>query len=200
MTIPAAALILELEGNTAFCNLTKTRENMKTKAILAAALAITASTGLLHAEHHKEGEKKEATATDTKDIVTIASENDDFSTLVAAVKAAGLVDVLKGDGPFTVFAPTNAAFAALPEGTVEGLLKPENKEKLAAILTYHVVAGKVMAKDVAAGKVKTVQGSELTIAVDGETVKVDGANVTKTDIVASNGVIHVIDKVIMPAE
>lgn len=173
---------------------------MKTKAILAAALAITASTGLIHADHHKEGEKKMAAATDAKDIVTIASENADFSTLVAAVKAAGLVDVLKGDGPFTVFAPTNAAFAALPEGTVEGLLKPENKEKLAAILTYHVVAGNVMAKDVAPGKVKTVQGTELTIAVDGKTVMIDGAKVTKTDIIASNGVIHVIDKVIMPAK
>lgn len=173
---------------------------MKTKAILAAALAITATTGLIYADHHKAGEKKEAAATDAKDIVTIASENEDFSTLVAAVKAAGLVEVLKGEGPFTVFAPTNAAFKALPEGTVETLLKPENKEKLAGILTYHVVAGKVMAKDVAAGKVKTVQGKEVTITVDGGTVMIDGAKVTKTDIVASNGVIHVIDKVILPAE
>lgn len=174
---------------------------MKSKTILAAALAITATAGLVHADHHKkgEGDKKEAAA-DAKDIVTIASEADDFSTLVAAVKAAGLVEVLKGEGPFTVFAPTNAAFAALPEGTVEALLKPENKEKLAGILTYHVVAGKVMAKDVAAGKVKTVQGKELTISVDGGTVMIDGAKVTKTDIVASNGVIHVIDKVILPAE
>lgn len=200
MTIPAAGLVWIVEGISAFRNLTKTKEHMKTKTFLAAALAITASAGLLHAEHHKEGEKKEAAAADAKDIVTIASEAEDFSTLVAAVKAAGLVDVLKGEGPFTVFAPTNAAFAALPEGTVEGLLKPENKEKLAAILTYHVVAGNVMAKDVAPGKVKTVQGTELTITVDGGTVKVDGAKVTKTDIVASNGVIHVIDKVILPAE
>lgn len=173
---------------------------MKAKAILAAALAITATTGLIHAEHHKAGEKKEAAATDAKDIVTIASENGDFSTLVAAVKAASLVEVLKGEGPFTVFAPTNAAFEALPKGTLESLLKPENKEKLAGILTYHVVSGKVMAKDVAAGKVKTVQGKELTITVDGGNVMVDGAKVTKTDIVASNGVIHVIDKVILPAE
>ena len=175
---------------------------MKSKTLLLAAMAITTSSALLYADNHKDGhgDKKEAAATDAKDIVTIASEAEDFSTLVAAVKAAGLVDVLKGEGPFTVFAPTNAAFAALPEGTVEGLLKPENKEKLAAILTYHVVAGNVMAKDVAPGKVKTVQGTEFEITVKDGAVMVDGAKVTKTDIVASNGVIHVIDKVIMPAE
>jgi uncharacterized surface protein with fasciclin (FAS1) repeats len=173
---------------------------MKSKSLLLAAMAITTSSGLLYADNHKDGqgEKKDAAAADAKDIVTIASEAEDFSTLVAAVKAAGLVEVLKGDGPFTVFAPTNAAFAALPEGTVADLMKPENKEKLATILTYHVVAGKLMAKDVAAGKVKSVQGSELTITVDGGTVMVDTAKVTKTDIVGSNGVIHVIDKVIMP--
>lgn len=190
-----------MESNPAFRNLNKTKEIMKTKTFLAVALAITASTGLIHADNHKggHGDKKEAAA-DAKDIVTIASEAEDFSTLVAAVKAAGLVDVLKGEGPFTVFAPTNAAFAALPEGTVEGLLMPENKEKLAAILTYHVVAGNVMAKDVAPGKVKTVQGSEFTITVEDGTVMVDGAKVVKTDIVASNGVIHVIDKVILPTE
>lgn len=133
-----------------------------------------------------------------QDIVDIAAGNEDFSTLVAAVKAAGLVETLKGEGPFTVFAPTNAAFAALPEGTVEGLLKPENKEKLVAILTYHVVAGKVMAADVKAGEVPTVQGGKATVAITDGKVTIDGANVVKTDIAASNGVIHVIDKVILP--
>lgn len=137
-----------------------------------------------------------STAAD-KDIVDVAASNKDFSTLVAAVKAAGLVDTLKGDGPFTVFAPTNAAFAKLPKGTVESLLKPENKAKLVKILTYHVVSGKVMAKDVKAGKVKTVEGSEIEVTTEGG-VMVDKAKVTATDIAAKNGVIHVIDTVIMP--
>ena len=118
---------------------------------------------------------------------------------VAAVKAAGLVETLKGDGPFTVFAPTDAAFGNLPEGTLDDLLKPESKDQLTSILTYHVVPGKVMAADVVTLKsAKTVQGGEVTIAVEGETVKVDGANVTVTDIECSNGVIHVIDAVILP--
>lgn len=133
-----------------------------------------------------------------KTVVEIAAGNDDFSTLVAAVTAAGLAETLSGDGPFTVFAPTNDAFAKLPEGTVETLLKPENKEKLAAILTYHVVAGKVMAADVKAGKVKTVNGAEITITVKDGKVMVDGATVVKTDIVGTNGVIHVIDAVVLP--
>ena len=133
------------------------------------------------------------------DIVDTAASSDQFSTLVAAVKAAGLVETLKGDGPFTVFAPTNDAFAALPEGTVESLLKPENREQLIAVLTYHVIPGKVMSSDIA-GKmadVKTVQGSELSIdATSG--VMVDNASVTTADIITSNGVIHVIDKVVLP--
>ena len=133
-----------------------------------------------------------------KDIVSIASSNKDFSTLVAAVKAADLVETLQGDGPFTVFAPTNAAFEKLPEGTVEMLLKPENKEKLVSVLTYHVVAGKVMAADVKPGEVTTVNGDTATIAMTGDTVTIDSAKVIKTDIKASNGVIHVIDTVIMP--
>jgi transforming growth factor-beta-induced protein len=132
-------------------------------------------------------------------VVGIAASNKDFSTLVAAVKAAGLVETLSGEGPFTVFAPTNAAFAKLPKGTVETLLRPENKEKLAAILTYHVVAGKVMAADVAPGKVKTVNGKKFKVAVSNEGVMIDGASVVKTDIVGSNGVIHVIDSVILPS-
>lgn len=133
-----------------------------------------------------------------KTVVEIAAGNEDFSTLVAAVKAAGLAETLSGDGPFTVFAPTNEAFAKLPEGTVEDLLKPENKEKLAAVLTYHVVAAKVMAADVKAGKVATVNGAEATVTVEDGAVMIDGAKVVKTDIVGKNGVIHVIDTVIMP--
>jgi uncharacterized surface protein with fasciclin (FAS1) repeats len=122
-----------------------------------------------------------------------------FNTLVAAVKAAGLVDTLKGPGPFTVFAPTDAAFAKLPPGTLESLLKPENKAKLVSILTYHVVAGKVMAQDVVKlTTAKTVQGQSIAIKTMNGAVTVDNAKVTKTDIVASNGVIHVIDTVILP--
>ena len=134
-----------------------------------------------------------------KTIVENAVATKDFSTLVAAVKAAGLVETLSGKGPFTVFAPTNKAFEKLPEGTVAGLLKPENKEKLIAVLTYHVVPGKVLAADVIKlSKAKTVQGSEVKIKVDEGKVKVDDANVVKTDIVSKNGVIHVIDSVILP--
>lgn len=131
------------------------------------------------------------------DLVAVASANPDFSTLVAAVQAAGLVETLQGEGPFTVFAPTNDAFAALPEGLVDALLLPENVETLKAILTYHVVSGKVLAADVADGEVPTVQGEPITISTaDG--VKVNEANVTATDVMASNGVIHVIDAVIVP--
>jgi uncharacterized surface protein with fasciclin (FAS1) repeats len=140
-----------------------------------------------------------AARAETKDIVDTAVGAGKFSTLVAAVKAAGLVDTLKGPGPFTVFAPTDEAFAKLPKGTVEDLLKPENKEKLAAILTYHVVPGKVMAADIAGKKtnVKSVQGSDL--AVDASSgVKINDATVTTADIATSNGVIHVIDTVVMP--
>ena len=133
------------------------------------------------------------------DVVDTAVAAGNFKTLVAAVQAAGLVDTLKGQGPFTVFAPTDEAFAKLPAGTVDDLLKPENKDKLVAVLTYHVVPGKVMAADVAGKeiKAKTVQGSEVTInGTNGVTV--DGAKVIQADIVADNGVIHVIDAVILP--
>ena len=136
--------------------------------------------------------------TKAKDIVAVASSAGSFNTLVAAVKAAGLVETLQGAGPFTVFAPTDEAFAKLPKGTVESLLKPENKEKLVAILTYHVVAGKVMAADVKTMKAKTVNGKELDVKVAGGTVTVDNAKVIKTDVAASNGVIHVIDTVVLP--
>ena len=134
-----------------------------------------------------------------KTIVENAVGSEDFSTLVAAVKAAGLVETLSGDGPFTVFAPTNEAFEKLPEGTVAKLLKPENKKKLVAVLTYHVVPGKVMAKDVVKlDKAKTAQGSEVKIQVKDGSVMVDGAKVVKTDIACKNGVIHVLDAVILP--
>lgn len=130
-----------------------------------------------------------------KDIVDTAVGAGNFKTLATALGAAGLVDTLKGKGPFTVFAPTDAAFAKIPKADLDALLK--DKAKLTAVLTYHVVAGKVMAADVKAGKVKTVQGSELTVSTKGG-VMVDNANVTATDIAADNGVIHVIDTVIMP--
>lgn len=134
-----------------------------------------------------------------QDIVDTAIAAGQFGTLVAAVQAAGLVDILKGDGPFTVFAPTDEAFAALPAGTVENLLKPENKDQLTAILTYHVVPGKIMSADIAGktAEVTTVQGSDISVnAMNG--VMVDNATVVAADIEADNGVIHVIDQVVMP--
>jgi uncharacterized surface protein with fasciclin (FAS1) repeats len=134
-----------------------------------------------------------------KDIVDTAIAAGQFKTLTAALQTAGLVDTLKGPGPFTVFAPTDAAFAKLPAGTVENLLKPENKEKLTAILTYHVVAGRVMAAQaMKLSSAKTVNGEELSIHTEGGKVMVNDATVTKADIVCSNGVIHVIDTVLLP--
>jgi uncharacterized surface protein with fasciclin (FAS1) repeats len=133
------------------------------------------------------------------DLIQTAVEAGSFKTLVAAVQAAGLVETLQGPGPFTIFAPTDEAFAKLPAGTIETLLKPENKSQLVAILTYHVVPGKVMSKDIVGQKTmaKSVEGSEIAIDATGG-VRVDNARVVKTDIEASNGVIHVIDTVIMP--
>lgn len=164
---------------------------MKTRQFLAlatsAALLFTASSAVAGPQ------------TETKTVVELAASNDDFSTLVAAVKAAGLAETLSGDGPFTIFAPTNEAFAKLPKGTVETLLKPENKKQLQAILTYHVVGGKVMAADVKTGKVKTVNGASIEIAVKDGGVTINKAKVVKTDIAGKNGVIHVIDTVILPA-
>ena len=134
-----------------------------------------------------------------KDIVEIAASAGSFNTLVTAVKAAGLVDTLKGDGPFTVFAPTDEAFAKLPGGTVENLLKPENKDKLTAVLTYHVVPGRVTAGEVVnLTSAKTVNGRALRIDTKDGKVMVDNARVTAADIMASNGVIHVIDSVVLP--
>lgn len=150
-------------------------------------------TATANAGHHEKGEMA------TVDIVDTAVAAGKFNTLAAALTAAGLVDTLKGDGPFTVFAPTDAAFAKLPEGTVENLLKPENREQLVSILTYHVVAGEVYAADVVKlTSATTVNGSDVSIKVADDGVSIDNANVIMTDIKASNGVIHVIDTVILP--
>ena len=133
------------------------------------------------------------------DIVDVAAGAGSFNTLVAAVKAAGLVDALKGDGPLTVFAPTDAAFAALPEGTLDSLLKPENKDQLKAILLYHVVSGKVMSTDLKGTiNAETLQGDTIEIVASSKGVTVNGANVASADVAASNGVIHVIDAVLLP--
>jgi len=167
---------------------------MKTFAFgLAIALAAVLTSGKAMAQ--------ECAATSAKTIVDVAVGAENFKTLVAAVKAAGLVETLSGKGPFTVFAPTDEAFKKVPQETLASLLKPENKDKLTAILTYHVVPGKVMAADVVKlDEAKTAQGSSVTIQVADGKVKVDGATVVKTDIECSNGVIHVIDAVILPKE
>jgi transforming growth factor-beta-induced protein len=174
---------------------------MKKISILTVAAILTAVTLTPSAIGAESGASKTAPTASSpaaKDIVAVASGAGSFNTLVAAVKAAGLVETLQGTGPFTVFAPTDEAFAKLPAGTVENLLKPENKAQLVAILTYHVVAGKVMAADVKTMQAKTVNGKELSIKVADGKVTVDGAKVIKTDVAASNGVIHVIDTVVLP--
>lgn len=159
---------------------------MKKKGILLAALLIAVFAG------------RNATAQES-DIVTLAVGNENLSTLVAAVKAAGLVETLQSEGPFTVFAPTNAAFAALPAGTLENLLKPENKDQLVAILTYHVLSGDVRSKDLKDGQMaKTVQGSDIKVSLSDKGAMINNAMVVAADVNASNGVVHVIDKVILP--
>ncbi len=160
-----------------------------TLAGLVAGAALVAFNPVLAGSYDKKG----------KDIVDTAVSAGDFNTLAAALKAAGLVETLKGDGPFTVFAPTDEAFAKLPAGTVENLLKPENKDQLTAILTYHVVPGKVTSTQVAGlSSATTVNGAAVDIMVENGMVKIDNATVAKADIMASNGVIHVIDAVILP--
>lgn len=145
------------------------------------------------------GKPSETTAASSADIVATAKAAGQFSTLLAAVKAAGLEDTLKGPGPFTVFAPNDDAFAKLPAGTVDTLLKPENRDKLRAVLTYHVVSGQVGSTDAAKlSTAKTVNGKELKLATGGQGLTVNGAKVVKADIAASNGVIHVIDAVVIP--
>ena len=169
---------------------------MKTLKILFAAILLS-TVALSGTVYGIDGDEKKKA--NSSDIVDLAVSTEFLSTLVAAVQAGDLVDVLKGDGPFTVFAPTNEAFAALPAGTLESLLKPENKDKLVSILTYHVVAGKVMSSDLSDGmKAKTVQGGEITVKISKMGVKINDANVTTADIEAANGVVHVIDKVILP--
>ncbi|MDV5058585.1 fasciclin domain-containing protein [Vibrio diabolicus] len=159
--------------------------------VITATLMATLSF-MLPVKAHEHGMMK-------ADIVDVATENGSFNTLVAAVRAADLVDTLKGEGPFTVFAPTDDAFAKLPDGTIDMLLMPENKDKLVSILTYHVVPGKVMAADVVKlNKATTVQGQDVMIKTMGDKVMVNDANVMATDVKAKNGVIHVIDTVIMP--
>lgn len=168
-------------------------------SLLAASLAVGSLAFAPSASADNHGNHA-AQATESQTVVEIAAGNPDFSTLVAAVQAAGLAETLSGEGPFTVFAPTNAAFAALPAGTVENLLKPENKDQLVAILTYHVVPGRVLAADVVGlDTATTVNGAAIDISTEGG-VKVNNANVTATDIQGSNGVIHVIDAVILPPQ
>ncbi len=169
--------------------LSKRAQKIALYSVLAAAVSLFAITA--NAGHH--GTKA------SKDIVDTAASNGSFNTLVAAIEAAGLVDTLKGTGPFTVFAPTDAAFAKLPAGTVENLLLPENKDQLIAILTYHVVAGEVTsAQVVTLDSATTVNGQAVTIVTEGDVVTVDGATVAAVDVMASNGVIHVLDEVILP--
>ena len=167
-----------------------------TLAALAAAVTITPNLFAGDCSHSKNASA--ATCTSGKDIVAVAAGAENFKTLGAAVKAAGLVETLQGEGPFTVFAPTDEAFAKLPAGTVENLLKPENREQLASILKYHVIPGKVLAADVKTMEAKTAQGQSLNLKVSDEGVMVDNAKVVKTDLLAQNGVIHVIDSVILP--
>lgn len=165
------------------------------KSMKTLGLVVIAATLLAFAPFTTEKETDNSTDTD---IVSLAVQTDILSTLVAAVQAADLVEVLQSEGPFTVFAPTNEAFAALPEGTVESLLLEENRDMLIAILTYHVVPGKVMSTDLSDGmSAETVQGGDVTIGV-GDGVTVNGANVVMADVEASNGVVHIIDAVILP--
>ncbi len=175
---------------------------MHTRKAPARLAALTTALALAVAAPVFAAQPAASTAAQTQaraDIVDTAVAAGQFKTLAAALQAAGLVDTLKGAGPFTVFAPTDAAFAALPAGTVENLLKPENREQLVAILTYHVVPGRVTAGDVAKlDKATTVQGGDVAIRATGGTVSVGNARVVQADVMASNGVIHVIDKVLMP--
>jgi uncharacterized surface protein with fasciclin (FAS1) repeats len=182
---------------------------MQNKLLSAAFLMMFVSVLFTSCGNETAAKKVEDTATKVmastpvvevpKTIVDVAIGSPDHTTLVAALSAAGLVETLKGAGPFTVFAPTNAAFKALPAGTVEGLLKPESKAALTGILTYHVVAGNVKAADLKDGqKVKTLQGGELTVSIKEGKVKINGANVTAADLTGSNGVIHVVDGVLLP--
>ena len=183
-----------------FTSLSKAVRTLSLIAVLAAPISMTAAATACPSA---AGKKMAATLVATRlaqagTIVEIAASNPDFSTLVTAVKAAGLVETLSGKGPFTVFAPTNKAFAALPKGTLEKLLKPENRDLLRKVLTYHVVSGDLMAKNLRSGRVATVEGSSVAVRVRHGSVRVNKANVVKADVDAQNGVIHVIDRVLLP--
>jgi len=177
-------------------------------ALLVAVLAVSVASAQDHPTTGNKAEKHEHAAKAAKSehsasansLVAVAATDDDLSTFVAAVKAAGLAEKLQGKGPYTVFAPSNAAFARLPAGTVDELLKPANKARLAGILACHVVPGKLMARDVKTMKATNVSGQDLAVEVQDGKVTVDGARVIETDLVADNGVIHVIDTVIMPED
>lgn len=178
---------------------------LKNTLLTASTLSVVAAlsfTGQTFAEADaatpEATEMAEAAAAEEGTVVDVLVGNPDFSTLVAAVKSAGLVETLSGEGPFTIFAPTNEAFAKVPKETLDMLMTPEGKEKLTAILTYHVVPAKVMAADVKTMKAPTVEGTEVDVVVADGSVMVDEATVTETDMVASNGVIHAIDTVLMP--
>jgi len=171
---------------------------MISRSVLS-VLVIAFFAGLVAGDQHGTKKMADYHHKNKMDIIHTASAAGSFGTLLAAIDAADLTETLMGEGPFTVFAPTDEAFAKLPDGTVEDLLKPENKDRLAAVLTYHVVPGNVMAADVVGLKsAKTVQGQDIKIKVDQGTVMIDNAKVIKTDIAATNGVIHVIDNVIIP--
>ena len=189
-SLSSGVLVVGLVLSAPACSSSKATTTATTKAATAATTAAPAAASTA----------KPTAAAAAADIVDTAVAAGSFKTLAAALTAAGLVDTLKGPGPFTVFAPTDEAFAKLPKGTLDDLLKPENKAKLAAILTYHVVAGKVAAADVVKLKMaKTVNGKDVTISVTGADVMLNGTTkVTKTDIAASNGIIHVIDSVLLP--
>ena len=173
---------------------------VSTLALVSTILGTAAIAGMKnHSEKQATEQSQTVTVENNQTIVDIATSAGSFNTLVAALKAADLVSELERTGPFTVFAPTDEAFAALPEETLTDLLKPENKDQLVKILTYHVVSGAVMSTDLTEGKIPTVEGSKVKIQL-GEKVKVDDAQVMKADIKGSNGVIHVIDKVIIPSK
>jgi uncharacterized surface protein with fasciclin (FAS1) repeats len=175
---------------------------MKLSSILISLLALAVLAGCSKGAQQATTTAAKESATSRvaePDIVAVAATSGDFNTLVAALRAAGLVETLQGDGPFTVFAPTDEAFAKLPAGTVDSLLLPENKQKLIAILTYHVVPGEVLAADVVnLSSANTVEGQPVSISADAAGVRVNDANVIATDVMASNGVIHVIDSVLIP--
>ena len=177
--------------------------SMIRSSLSIALAAVLLSSGAAYAGYNKPAAASapaSETAAAPQTIVDVAVSNSSFETLVAALKAADLVETLSGEGPFTVFAPTDEAFAALPAGTLEKLLDPANKETLVKILTYHVVPGKVLSTDITPGEATTVQGSPVQLAVEGEAVKVNQATVVAADVQAANGVIHVIDQVILPAD